>query len=96
MEETFNEISSFIKESQSHNEESLMNNFSDEETLTEINVNNLPESPGVHVIFYKDELLYIGETANTRRRITEHLRSHSASGDTFIKQSQLKFNLDFT
>ena len=29
MEETFNEISSFIKESQSHNEESLMNNFSD-------------------------------------------------------------------
>ena len=41
MEETFNEISSFIKESQSHNEESLMNNFSDEETLTEINVNNL-------------------------------------------------------
>lgn len=96
MDKNFNEISSIIKESQTHSEEHLINDFSDEEILTEINVNNLPESPGVHVIFYKDELLYVGETADTRRRITEHLRSHSASGDTFIKQSQLKFNLDFT
>ena len=96
MDKNFNEISSIIKESQTQSEESLINDFSDEEILTEINVNNLPESPGVHVIFYKDELLYVGETADTRRRITEHLRSHSASGDTFIKQSQLKFNLDFT
>ena len=96
MEKNFNEISSIIEESQIHNEESLINDFSDEEILTEINVNNLPESPGVHVIFYKDKLLYVGETTDTRRRIAEHLRSHSASGDTFIKQSQQKFNLDFT
>ena len=75
---------------------SLIEGFSKPEILTELNINELPESPGVHLIYYKDSLLYVGETGNTQRRITEHMRSHHASGDTFIKHSQKKFGLNLS
>jgi len=75
---------------------SILDSFSMPETLTELNINELPESPGVHLIYYEDTLLYVGETGNTRRRITEHMRSHHASGDTFINHSQKKFGLDLS
>ena len=74
----------------------LLAGFSTPETLTNLNISELPESPGVHLIYYKDSLLYVGETGNTQRRIAEHMRSHHASGDTFIKHSQKKFGLDLT
>jgi len=74
--------------------EDILEGFSAPEVLTSLSINELPKSPGVHLIYYEDTLLYVGETGNTRRRITEHMRSHHASGDTFINHSQKKFGLD--
>ena len=81
---------------QIENDKNLLTGFSSPKILTEINTKELPEEPGVHLIYYENNLLYVGETGNTRRRIAEHMRSHHASGDTFIKHSQKKFQLDLT
>jgi hypothetical protein len=94
LEESFSEISEIIERNFKNSGLDILQGFSAPEVLTSLNINELPESPGVHLIYYEDALLYIGETGNTRRRITEHMRSHHASGDTFINHSQKKFGLD--
>ena len=77
-----------VLKNQLEKDKDLLIGFSYPKILTEIIVKELPEKPGVHLIYYENNLLYVGETGNTRRRIAEHMRSHHASGDTFIKHSQ--------
>ena len=84
------------EKSQLAKDQDLLTGFSSPKILTEININELPEEAGVHLIYHENKLLYVGETGNTKRRITEHMRSHHSSGDTFIKHSQKKFGLDLS
>ena len=92
----FHEFGELIERTFQYSEMDILHGFSSPEVLTSLNINEIPERPGVHLIYYNDSLLYVGETGNTRRRISEHMRSHHASGDTFIKHSQKKFDLDLT
>ena len=94
LEERFDEVSELLEQNFKTSALDILEGFSAPEVLTSIRINELPESPGVHLIYHEDTLLYVGETGNTRRRITEHMRSHHASGDTFINHSQKKFGLD--
>jgi hypothetical protein len=96
LKESFSEVSELLEKNFKSFEVDILQGFSKPEILTSLNINELPESPGVHLIYYEDTLLYVGETGNTRRRITEHMRSHHASGDTFINHSQKKFGLDLS
>ena len=94
LKESFEEVSELLEHNFKNSTLDILEGFSAPEVLTSLSINELPESPGVHLIYYEDTLLYVGETGNTRRRITEHMRSHHASGDTFINHSQKKFGLD--
>ncbi len=94
LKENFMEFSEIIENISTELNDYLLGGFSSPEILTDLDVEKLPESPGVHLIYYQNELLYVGETGNTKRRVMEHMKSHHASGDTFIKHSQKKFNLD--
>ena len=96
LKESFSEVGELVEKNFKSFEVDILQGFSKPEILTSLNINELPESPGVHLIYYEDTLLYVGETGNTRRRITEHMRSHHASGDTFINHSQKKFGLDLS